>query len=178
LNPSFFFIGVMELFKKRTGLEEKFYKACEAVTNEHDYVIYDMDYIHGSSTVRLFIMNPETKTAVIEDCIKVDRGLSPFFEEDWVPDDVVLEVSSPGVYRTLKTKENFEAAVGEIISCSISGSLSEDVVKDAPKALKNEKSFRGLLKEFNEEKILLEIDGFELPLMIEQIKKANLDPDL
>ena len=92
INPSFFFIGVMELFKKRTGLEEKFYKACETVTVEHDYVIYDMDYIQGSSTVRLFIMNPETKTAVIEDCIKVDRGLSPFFEEDWVPEDVVLGI--------------------------------------------------------------------------------------
>ena len=168
----------MELFKKRTGLEEKFYQACEAVTVEHDYVIYDMDYIQGSSTVRLFIMNPETKTAVIEDCIKVDRGLSPFFEEDWVPEDVVLEVSSPGVYRTLKTKENFEAVVGDLINCTISGSLNEELVKDAPKAIQNEKSFRGILKEFNEEKILLEIDGFELPLTIEQIKKANLDPEL
>jgi ribosome maturation factor RimP len=168
----------MELFKKRTGLEEKFYQACEAVTVEHDYVIYDMDYIQGSSTVRLFIMNPETKTAVIEDCIKVDRGLSPFFEEDWVPEDVVLEVSSPGVYRTLKTKENFEAVVGDLINCTISGSLNEELVKDAPKAIQNEKSFRGILKEFNEEEILLEIDGFELPLTIEQIKKANLDPEL
>lgn len=168
----------MELFKKRTGLEEKFYQACETVTVEHDYVIYDMDYIQGSSTVRLFIMNPETKTAVIEDCIKVDRGLSPFFEEDWVPEDVVLEVSSPGVYRTLKTKENFEAVVGDLINCTISGSLNEELVKDAPKAIQNEKSFRGILKEFNEEKILLEIDGFELPLTIEQIKKANLDPEL
>jgi ribosome maturation factor RimP len=177
-NPSFFFIGVMELFKKRTGLEEKFYSACKAVTDEHNYVIYDMDYIQGSSTVRLFIMNPETKTAIIEDCIKVDRGLSPFFEEEWVPDDVVLEVSSPGVYRTLKTKENFEAVVGEHISCTITGSLNEELVSDAAKSIKNEKNFRGVLKEFKEESILLDIDGFELPLMIEQIKKAHLDPEL
>ena len=56
--------------------------------------------------------------------------------------------------------------------------MNEQIVKDAPKAIKNEKSFRGVLKEFNEEKILLEIDGYILPLTIEQIKKANLDPEL
>lgn len=171
-------MGVMELIRKRTGLEEKFFAICEAVTKELGYAIYDMDYIQGSSTVRLFIMNPETKTAVIEDCIKVDRATTEYFEEDWVPEDIVLEVSSPGVYRSLKTRENFEAAVGDIISCTITGSLEAEFLEGAPKSVKNGKAFRGILKEFNEEKILLEIDGFNLEISIEQIKKANLDPEL
>lgn len=168
----------MELEKDRKGLEEKFYNICKTVTDELGYTIYDMDYIQGSSTVRLFIMDPETKTAVIEDCIKVDRAMSEYFEADWVPEDVVLEVSSPGVYRTLKTVDNFKAALGELISCTISGNLKPEALEGAPKTVKNGKSFRGVLKEFNNTNIILEIDGFNLALDIEQIKKANLDPEI
>lgn len=168
----------MEFNKVRTGIEEKFYTQCNAVVIENGYVLYDLEYISGSSTLRLYIMDEKTKTAVIEDCVKVDRALTPIFEEEWVPEDIVLEVSSPGVYRNLKTLKHFELALNERISVVITGNLEDEIVKDAPKAVKNGKHFTGILKTVTEENIILDINGFELKLTVAQLKKASLEPAL
>ncbi len=168
----------MELVKNRTGVEEKFYKIVEKVVDENQYQLYDFEYISGSSTLRVFIMDKETQTAVIEDCIKVDRAMSPYFEEEWVPNDVVLEVSSPGMYRSLKTLAHFELALNKRIACSIRGKLDEQLVEGAPKSVKKGNAFIGILKNINEENIIIDIDGFELALTFEQMKKANLEPEL
>jgi len=171
----------MEFDKKRTGIEAKFYEMCLKVVEEQGFVLYDLDYISGSSTLRVYIMDQETKTAVIENCIKVDRAMSPFFDEEegesWIPKDIVLEVSSPGVFRSLRTHEHFEMAKTAIIKCVIQGNLAAEIIEAAPKALKGIKSFRGKLVQVTEKTILLDINDFELSLDFEQIKKASLDPD-
>ena len=84
----------MEFEKKLTGIEEKLFDMTTKVVEETGFILYEMDYISGSSTLRVFIMNKDTGSAVIEDCIKVDHGFTPYMEEaDWVPDDIVLEVA-------------------------------------------------------------------------------------
>ena len=124
---------------KRTGIEEKFFTICCEVVKENGYVLYDMDYIIGSTTLRLFIMDPNTNTALIEDCVKVDRALSPFFEEDWVPESIVLEVSSPGVYRPLKTLSHFEAVKNEYILLNLDKPLATEDFDGLPKGLNKAK---------------------------------------
>lgn len=168
----------MEFEKKRTGLEEKFFAICSEVVKENEYVLYDMDYIQGSTTVRLFIMDAKTKTAVIEDCVKVDRALSEHFEQDWVPDDIVLEVSSPGVYRSLKTLSHFEDAKNEYVLLNLEKSLLAEEIEGLPKGLNKAKKIRGKLLNIDNNEMKVDLDGFELSLKIKQVKKASLDPDL
>lgn len=182
----------MELNKKRTGIEEKFFNMCTEVVGENGFSLYDMEYISGSSTLRVYIMNEETKTADIDDCVKVTRAMNPFFEEEseldvqWIPNDIVLEVSSPGMFRGLKTRKHFELAKGERIQCSITGKLPVEIVESAPKSLgkliKKGNGFIGILKEISEENIILELDSeidrFELQLSFDQLKKANLEPKI
>lgn len=172
--------NAMEFEKKRTGIEERFYTICLDVVKENGYVLYDMDYIAGSTTLRLFIMDEKTNSAVIEDCIKVDRALSPFFEEDWVPESIVLEVSSPGVYRSLKTSNHFEAAKNEYVLLNLDKPLMAESIDGLPKGLNKAKQIRGKLLNIDNDnnEIKVDLDGFELNLTIEQIKKASLDPDL
>ena len=111
--------------------------------------------------------------------MKVDNALSPAFEtETWIPEDVVLEVSSPGVYRHMSTLEHFKMSIGEIIAVVIMGQLSEDQTKNAPKGIKGEKKFRGKLLEVGEEDFTVEVRNFPLKLTYKQTKKVNLDPDL
>lgn len=167
----------MDLNKVRTGVEEKFYNICQEVVKTEGYVLYEMEYISASSTLSVYIMNADTKTAIIEDCVKVDRAMSPYFEESWIPEDIVLEVSSPGVYRKIKTLEHFIAAIEERVTVSISGKIE---IEDAemPKEIKNETSFSGILKSANEENIILDINGYKLKLDIAQLKRAQLDPVL
>ena len=169
----------MDIQRERTGLEKKFYLMCEPVVQEAGYRLYDLEYIATQKVLRLYIQDPSTGSAVIEDCVKVDNALSPAFEtETWIPEDVVLEVSSPGVYRHISNLEHFKMSVGEIIAVVIMGQLSEEQLKNAPKGIKGEKKFRGKLLEVHGDNFTVEVKNFPLKLTYTQIKKVNLDPDL
>ncbi len=169
----------MDIQKERAGLEKKFYLLCEPVVQEAGYKLYDLEYLNNQKVLRLYIEDPRTKSAVIEDCIKVDHALSPIFEtETWIPEEIVLEVSSPGIFRELSTLEHFKNFVGDIVMVVIMGKLTEEQLAGAPKGVSGEKKFRGPLLVVNEEEITMDIKGFKLNLKYSQIKKVTLDPDL
>jgi ribosome maturation factor RimP len=169
----------MDISQERSGLEKKFFLMCEALVQETGYRLYDLEYVSTQKLLRIFIQDPKTGSALIEDCIKVDHALTPLFEtEKWIPEDVVLEVSSPGVYRHLANFEHFKMSVGEIVSVITMGQLSEAQVENAPKGIKGEKKFRGKLLEVGDEDFTIEVKNFSLKLAYKQVKKVNLDPDL
>ncbi len=152
---------------------------CEPVVVEAGFRLYDLEYVTGQKLLRLYIQDPRTGSALIEDCVKVDHALSPAFESnEWIPEDVVLEVSSPGVYRHIVSREHFKMSVGEIIAVVIMGQLSADQVQGAPKGIQGEKKFRGKLLEVLEDSFVVEVNHFPLKLTYKQTKKVNLDPDL
>ena len=169
----------MDIQKERAGLEKKFFHLCEPVVQEAGYRLYDLEYLTGQKILRLYIEDPRTKTAVIEDCIKVDHALSPIFEvETWIPETIVLEVSSPGIFRELTTLEHFRTYINEIVQVIIMGKLTDEQTAGAPKGIKGEKKFRGVLTSVTEEGVELDLQGFKLNLTFSQIKKVALDPDI
>lgn len=169
----------MDINSERSGLEKKFFLMCEPVVQEAGYRLYDLEYIAGQKLVRLYIQDPRTGSALIEDCIKVDNALSPAFEtEAWIPDEIVLEVSSPGVFRHITNLEHFKMSLNEMVLVVIMGQLSDEQTAGAPKGIKGEKKFRGKLVEVNPADFVIEVKGFPLKLTYQQVKKVNLDPDL
>lgn len=169
----------MDVQQERSGLEKKFLHMCEPIVQEAGYRLYDLEYVTTQKLLRLYIQDPRTGSALIEDCVKVDKALDPAFEtETWIPEDVVLEVSSPGVYRNIANLEHFKMSLNEMVAVVIIGQLSEEQVKDAPKGIKGEKKFRGKLIEVNPEDFVIDVKGFNLKLNYVQTKKVNLDPDL
>lgn len=168
----------MDFEQKRTGVEKKFYDLTVKIVEDNGYELYDVEYIKGSSTLRVFIMDSETKTALIEDCVKVDKSYDEYCEtEGWIPDDFTLEVSSPGVYRSLKTLDHFQSVVGEVISVTIQGKLETEALAAAGIKDKHAKHFRGTLAQVDSEKLELEFEDNKLVINIGQIKKSSLDPD-
>ena len=169
----------MDINQERSGLEKKFYLMCSPIVQEAGYGLYDLEYIATQKILRIYIQDPRTGSALIEDCVKVDKALGPSFEsETWIPEDIVLEVSSPGVYRHLANLEHFKMSVGEKLSVVIVGQLGEEQLKDAPKGIKGEKKFRGKLLEVGAEDFTIEVKNYPLKLTYKQVKKVNLDPDL
>ena len=171
----------MDILQERSGLEKKFFHLCEPVVQEAGYRLYDLEYVTTQKLLRLYIQDPRTGSALIEDCVKVDKALDPAFEtETWIPEDVVLEVSSPGVYRHIANLEHFKMSIGEIVAVVITGQLSEEQTTGSPKGLnlKSDKKFRGKLLEADQDGYVIELKGFNLKLNYKQTKKVNLDPDL
>lgn len=172
----------MEISRNRTGKEQQFLDlTLKIVEEECGYRLYDMEYVSGSSTLRVFIMDDKTKTAVIEDCVKVDRGFTPYCEtEEWIPEDFVLEVSSPGMFRDLKSIKHFEWAVGEFVLVKIDPHKLEGELRDQLKSLGvlTTLTLRAKVKSVSSTGVEISTDEEVIYLPFEVIKKANLDPEV
>lgn len=131
----------MDIHQERIGLEKKFFLLCDPVVQEAGYRLYDLEYITGQKLLRLYIQDPRTGSALIEDCVKVDHALSePFEKEDWIPEEITLEVSSPGVYRHIANLDHFKMSLGEMVAVVIMGQLSEEQLLGALKVLREKRS--------------------------------------
>lgn len=154
-------------------MEKKLFEACLPVVREQGYLLYDLEYLTSQKLLRLYIMDPATKSAVIEDCVKVDHALTPVFEaNEWIPSEIVLEVGSPGVYRHVDDLSHFQMGLGETHTVTIMGNL-----ESAPKKIASAKKFRGVLKEATPAEVKLETEDGLVVIPLNQIKKAGLDPD-
>lgn len=168
----------MDITKERLGLEKKFWTLALEVVRAQDLELYDLEYLPGQHLLRLYIMNPETKSAVIEDCIKVDHALTPYFEtEAWMPEEVTLEVGSPGVYRHVSSLAHFQMGLGETHTVTITGSLDESLNPSLPKKVAGSKKFTGVLVEVKPDQIVLNVEDHKVLINLSSIKKAQVDPD-
>lgn len=168
----------MDIVKNRIGVEKKFWELCLSVVQEQGLALYDMEFLPGQKLLRLYIMNPETKSAVIEDCIKVDHALTPFFEsETWMPAEVTLEVGSPGVYRHVSSLAHFQLGLGETHAVTIMGNLDPQLNPGAPKKILSAKKFRGTLTEVRPDAVTLNTRDGSVVIAFASIKNAQIDPD-
>ena len=118
----------------------------------------------GSSKVRLFIDCEGGVT--LDDCARVSHQVSALLDvEDPIPGHYVLEVSSPGLNRTLRTREHFERYVGRRVKVKL-------------KSLQGgRKRFTGELSSIDDEVVTLEVDGQAVKLPRGEIQKAQLAPE-
>jgi ribosome maturation factor RimP len=164
------------VLKTFTGLEQKFVDMVLPVLESLSLKLYDLEWSPRASLLTIYIFNETTKTALLDDCVNVDRGLGLYFEtEEWIPENVTLEVSSPGVYRHLVTKEHFNWVIGSEIALTLNQKIDETKYPDFPKALKNNLKLKGRLIEVNVDGIIFDIKDFNISIPFSQIKKANVD---
>jgi len=93
--------------------------------------------------LRAYIDKPEGVN--ILDCENVSRALSDKLdEEDFIDDAYILEVSSPGLGRTLKKDKHLEKSLGEEVELRLY------------KPKDKQKEFAGILKAFDENSVTIE----------------------
>ena len=106
--------------------------------------IYDVEYVKEGSDyyLRAYIDKPEGVN--INDCETVSRALSDALDkEDFIPDAYILEVSSPGLGRTLKKDKHLQKSIGQEVEIKLF------------KPIDKCKEFAGVLDSFDEEKITI-----------------------
>lgn len=155
-------------------IEKKILELAMEVVAGTDFCFYDAEYNQRSKVLAVYIYDEKTNSALIENCIEVDRAFTEHVENaDWIPDDFTLEVSSPGVFRKLKTIEHFTKAVNERISIDFLQSL-----KHESKKINNKKSFKDVyIVSVSGNTIELDIEDEILKINLDEIKKAKLDPE-
>ena len=131
------------------------------------YKLYHMEYVNESGiNILRFYIDHENGIS-LEDCEKVSRRLSEVLDEkDPIAEDYTMEVSSPGIFRTLFTRAHMEEAIGE------------KVMVKTKKPVDGAKKFVGTLKEVHDQGIVILKEKSELEITFENLKSINIEVDL
>ena len=99
-----------------TKTEQEFEKIVKPIIEELGYILYDVLYVKEGADwyLRLFIDNE--KGIDLDDCEKVSNLVSEKLDEvDPIENPYILEVSSCGLERHLRSFKHFEDAIGNEI---------------------------------------------------------------
>ncbi len=109
-NP-LFVCKVMRVGRK--GILNFLFETFGPVVSGMGHELLDVEFSSdaGRPVLRFTIYNP--KGITLDDCVSVDRAIDPVLEElDPIPGSYNLEVSSPGLERTLKRDREYELFSG------------------------------------------------------------------
>ena len=150
------------------ALIEKIYQLVRPVADELKYEIYHIEYVKENGEYYLRIYIDKDGGITLTDCEKLSRRVSDIMdEEDPISEAYFLEVSSPGLNRGLFTEEHYKKQIGK------------EVLIRFVKSFEGRKNVKGLLKEVNEDAIVVEIEEnnlFTVPK--DKIKAANLEGEI
>ena len=135
---------------KGKAVENRTEELLAPIAEENGVEIYDVEYLKEGSDwyLRAYIDKPEGVN--IRDCENVSRALSDKLDEvDFIDDAYILEVSSPGLGRTLKKDKHLEKSLGEEVELRLY------------KPRDKQKEFTGILKSFDADSVIIETEEEE-----------------
>lgn len=151
-------------------------RVAEEITTREGCYLYDIEFVGGNNgrILRVFIDKEGEGGVSIDDCTKVTRGLNEILDadEEMIPGAYTLEVSSPGLERTLKEPRHFERALGKKISVKSFQPLAqfnENLGADLVKA----KQVQGTLLSYDDKGLKVDADGREVFVPMESVTKAH-----
>lgn len=135
---------------KRETYESRTEALLLPIAVENGVGVYDVEYVKEGADwyLRAYIEKPEGVN--IQDCENVSRALSDALDkEDFIEDAYILEVSSPGLGRTLKKDKHLEKSLGEEVEIKTYMPIEKC------------KEFAGVLKAFDKDTLTIETEDGE-----------------
>lgn len=132
---------------RREEYEERTEKLLTPIAEENGVSIYDVEYVKEGRDYYLRAYIDKEEGVNIQDCEKVSRRLSEALDrEDFIPDAYILEVSSPGLGRTLKKDKHLQASLGREVELRLF------------KAVDGSKEYTGILEGFDEDTVTVTVN--------------------
>lgn len=129
------------------SIEERVENLIEKSVNDLGYELYDVEYAKEGKDyyLRVFIDKPEGID--LNDCEKVNDGINDLLDQaDYIKEQYFLEVSSPGIERTLRKDKHLEANIGVLVEVKLF------------RPIEKQKVLQGVLKEFNKDYLIIETE--------------------
>ncbi|KUO66058.1 MAG: ribosome maturation factor RimP [Gracilibacter sp. BRH_c7a] len=125
--------------------------------------LVDVEYVKEGTHWFLRIYIDKEGGVDIDDCAAVSQRVSESLDnENIISQAYMLEVSSPGIERPLRKKEDYEKFKGELVSVN---STTE---------IEGYSRFTGILKGLIDDKVVLEYNKKEIAIPIELVERAHL----
>lgn len=153
---------------KVESLIKEIYEITEPLSNELNLELYHIEYVKENGEYYLRIYIDKDGGIFLSDCEALSRRVSDVLDEkDPIKEAYFLEVSSPGLNRRLFTDAHYAKFTGR------------EVLVRLTKALEGNKNFKGILKEVNDENIVVEINSEKTQTIPkDKIKSTNLDGEI
>ena len=143
-------------------LKREIYPLAEEVAEELGYEIVDIDFQNGSKHDLLSIFIYKKEGIDLDDCTEMSRSLEKKLDNlEALKNPYYLEISSPGLDRPLKTKDDYRRNVGNEV----------DVKLYAP--IDGQKEFSFVLDKYDDENIYFMKDEKELAIPIKSISSMK-----
>ena len=117
------------------------------VLAEHNFELWDVEYVKEAGTWYLRAYIDKEGGIAVDDCEVISRILSDWLDQtDFIEDSYILEVSSPGLGRTLKKEKHLSKSIGM------------EVELKTFKPVNGSKDFEGVLKAFDNDTLTLTVE--------------------
>lgn len=133
------------------------------IAEELGYIVWDVEYVKEGADYILRITIDKDGGITIDDCEKFTRAVDePLDRADPIENAYMLEVSSPGVERSLSRAEHFEYCIGEKVEIKLFAPMD------------NCKVFTGVLIKYDcDGTVHLDVGGVDRAIPRDAIAKAR-----
>lgn len=148
-------------------IKNKIKKLAESIAMQHAVELVDIELVgsSGKPLIRIFIDKENGVT--LDECGNFSRALSALFDvEDPISTAYILEVSSPGLDRRLKTLRDFQRSIGKLVRIITSVKIEEQNI------------FVARITEVDVENIILTLEDKVIKIPFDKISKARLEIEL
>ena len=144
------------------NVEKKTQELVGKIITDLGYELYDIAYLKEGKEYHLCIYIDKPEGISIEDCEKVNNEIDSLLDKaDFIKDQYFLEVSSTGLEKNLRKKEHFLKQLGKKIQVKLFTKIN------------NQNAFEGLLKEYNDDFIILDVENSEIKIEKNKISSAK-----
>lgn len=143
-------------------IADKIKGALDPLLEEMRLVLVDISVRRQSQDLYIEIIADRPRGGItIEECSVLNRRLNDRMDqENLIVDNYFVEVSSPGLDRPLSTKEDFMRVLGRDVHFYLSETVQGRL------------EHVGVVKDAQEGKVLILVNGQDVAIPIEKIKKA------
>ncbi|WP_036728789.1 ribosome maturation factor RimP [Peptoniphilus mikwangii] len=143
---------------KKNDLIDKIKNIAEECSNEMGYEIVDVEYQVGNKHDLLSIFIYKKEGIDINDCTNMSRIIESVLDkEDIIDKPYYLEISSPGLDRPLKTKDDYRRNIGNEVTVKLYAPLD------------GKKLIEGILENYDESIIILSVEDEKIEIPIKSI---------
>lgn len=151
---------------KRVEIEARTEALVLPIIEANHFELVDIEYVKEGANWYLRVYADKEGGIGIDDCVTISRSLEEKLDaEDFIEDAYILEVSSPGLGRPLKKEKDYLRSIGKSIDVKLY------------QAVEKQKEFTGILKEYEQDHIVITVEEEDITFEKKSIASARLSLD-
>lgn len=135
---------------RRESYEAKTEELIQPLIDAHNFELVDVEYVKEGSEWYLRVYIDKEGGITVDDCEIISRAFNEILDrEDYISDQYIFEVSSPGLLRPLKKEKDYKRSIGKLIDIKLY------------KAVDKQKEYTGVLKSYDDTTVTLVMENEE-----------------